>query len=213
LLVEFENETEQLQMAVRKLIWKDTSEIQAAETRIRIMKPLLDSARQLFNRNGSISKEVLEKEQLEYEMALAELSRVKASEEKERLEYELSKTEVKNRLLYAPISGTITQIHFEEGERCQASEPVIELTDVSRGVFVTNVEEILGHRFLEKQVVDLRVRVGAKEQLIKGAVIFVSPVVDQASGLVKIKVVFDNANGEIRPGTSAVLVLNDDNES
>jgi RND family efflux transporter MFP subunit len=210
LLVEFESESERLQMEVRKLIWKDTSELQAAKTRVRIMKPLLDSAHKLFEMNGSISKEALEKEQLEYEMAVADLSRVQASEKKEKLEYELSKTELKRRLLRAPIGGTITTIHFDEGERCQASEPVIELADVSRGVFVANVEEVIGHRFSPKQVVDLRVRAGQVERLVKGFVTFVSPVVDQASGLIKIKVVFDNVGGKIRPGTSAVLVLNED---
>ena len=37
---------------------------------------------------------------------------------------------------------------------------------------------------------------------IGGKIVFISPVVDPASGLQKVKVLFDNAEGKIRPGVS-----------
>ena len=42
---------------------------------------------------------------------------------------------------------------------------------------------------------------------IAGTVVFVSPVVDPASGLLEVKAEFDNKEGEVRPGIAGVMLL------
>ena len=41
---------------------------------------------------------------------------------------------------------------------------------------------------------------------IDGSVVFISPVVDSSSGLQKIKVLFENPDGKIRPGLSGRIL-------
>ncbi len=41
--------------------------------------------------------------------------------------------------------------------------------------------------------------------IVTGKISFISPVVDPASGLAKIKALFENADGKIRPGLAAKL--------
>jgi multidrug efflux pump subunit AcrA (membrane-fusion protein) len=43
-------------------------------------------------------------------------------------------------------------------------------------------------------------------QTVSGKICFISPVVDAASGLAKVKVIFENADGKIRPGLAAKMV-------
>jgi multidrug efflux pump subunit AcrA (membrane-fusion protein) len=42
---------------------------------------------------------------------------------------------------------------------------------------------------------------------LNGTVVFVSPVVDPASGLMRLKVRFRNADGRVRPGVAGMLQI------
>ena len=42
---------------------------------------------------------------------------------------------------------------------------------------------------------------------LTGKVVFLSPVVDPASGLQKVKLLFDNADGKVRPGLAGKLFI------
>jgi hypothetical protein len=54
----------------------------------------------------------------------------------------------------------------------------------------------------------LHIQVGKKILKKNGKVIFISPVVDPASGLLKVKVEFENKNLLVRPGVSGKMILN-----
>jgi len=57
------------------------------------------------------------------------------------------------------------------------------------------------------QMVDLKIRTGNEAIAKKGAIIFVCPVGDTASGLIEVKAEFDNEDGLVRPGVSGSLLL------
>ncbi len=206
-LAEYKNQNAWLEMKIRELIWQDNSALLAAKARTRILEPLVQSALELFTANGAISETTLQKEQLEYELAVADLQRIKVTENKEGLEFKLAKIEYEKRTVFSPTGGIITKIHLDEGESSQASDPLIELVDVTKGLFIAYVEAQTGLLFKRHQVVTVKINVGDKNKSIDGKVIFISPIVDEASGVVKIKVLFDNSNATIRPGTSATLSL------
>jgi multidrug efflux pump subunit AcrA (membrane-fusion protein) len=79
------------------------------------------------------------------------------------------------------------------------------LVDTRRCYFICNVDARVGHTLRPNQTVALEIEAGSSVALLDGRVHFVSPVVDPASGLLKVKVVFENPDGQIRPGVSGQM--------
>ena len=50
---------------------------------------------------------------------------------------------------------------------------------------------------------------GGVKTLVQGKIFFISPLVDPDSGLQKVKIIFDNKDGRIRPGLTGVVLLSD----
>ena len=206
-ILDFEKKLEVLEEERRKLIWESKAEVRAAAARVSTLKSLLESTRELFKSTGSVSKEDLEKMELDYELAVAEKERLESAEERERIEYEMARESLRKRSLTSPIQGTVVKLFLYEGETCQENQPLVRVVDASRGIFVSNVEEWIGRTLRMGQMVDLKIRTGNESIAKKGAIIFVSPVADTASGLIEVKAEFDNEDGLVRPGVSGSLLL------
>jgi membrane fusion protein, multidrug efflux system len=206
-ILDLDKKVDDLEVERRKLIWENKSEVKAAAARVSTLKSMLDSTRELFNSTGSVSREDLEKLQLEYEVALSEKERLESAEERERIEYEMSRETAYKRSVRSPIQGTVIKLFLDEGESCQENQPLVHVVDTSRGLFVSNVEEWIGRTLKKGQTVDLKIKTGNESTTKLGTVIFVSPVVDPASGLLEVKAEFDNSDGSVRPGISGSLLL------
>lgn len=208
-LIILERVNEDLQMSVSYLLWQDKSALQAAKTRTVVLKSLLQSSEALYKSNASLSRRDLEQERLEYALALAELQQNKATEEQQKLEYDLSVHEYNRRSLLSPLSAVVTRVYFDEGERCQLNEPLVDLVDLSRVTFVVNLDESVADTFALGQQVSLNIKAGQTMAAVVGQISYIAPVIDQASGLVELKVEFDNDDDRIRPGASGFLLLGD----
>ena len=53
----------------------------------------------------------------------------------------------------------------------------------------------------------LQISSGSGPMSVEGKLVFLSPVVDPASGLQKVKVLFDNAGGKVAPGVAGKMLL------
>jgi RND family efflux transporter MFP subunit len=178
-LIELDNKLEELEVKRRAVVLQPLkSDFEANETLYKQPK-------------SSVSKEMLERKEAEYQVALAE--------------YELAREQVRKRLIIAPFDGFITDIFLQLGEACQIQQPIARLVDTRRCYFVCNVEAVAGHALKPDQTVALEIEAGPSVALVEGRVDFVSPVVDAASGLMKVKVVFDNSEGQIRPGVAGKM--------
>lgn len=206
-ILELDRKLEDFEVQRRKLIWESKAELEAAVARVTTLKSLLESTRGLFNSTGSVSKEELEKLELEYNIAVAEQKRLDSAEERERIEYEMARETFRKRSLISPIQGTVIKLFLDEGETCQEKQPLAQVVDTSRGVLVCNVEEAVGRTLRKGESVDLRIKAGSGTVARKGMVVFVSPVVDPASGLLEVKAEFDNQDGSVRPGVAGFLLL------
>ena len=206
-ILDLDKKVDDLEVERRKLIWENKSELKAAAARVATLKSMLDSTRELFNSTGSVNREELEKLQLEYEIAVSEKERFESAEERERIEYEMARETAYKRSVRSPIQGTVIKLFLDEGESCQENQPLVHVVDTSRGLFVSNVEEWIGRTLKKGQTVDLRIKTGNESITKRGTVIFVSPVVDPASGLLEVKTEFDNSDGSVRPGISGSLLL------
>ena len=169
-------------------------EVTRKKFQMDLQKTELDSTRKLFEKNAiSISREEMDKKNSEYDVA--------------RVEYDLAKEQLRKRSVEAPFDGFIAQYFLNVGEACQAQQPLVRLVDTRRCYFVTNVEAKTGYGLKPGQTVKLEIDAGTSPASFAGLVFFVSPVVDPASGLMRVKVIFENLEARIRPGVAGRMFL------
>lgn len=206
-ILALDSELETLEVERRKLLWENKAEVNAAVARVQILGSQLKSSKELYEATGSISRDELEKQQLEYELAVAEKVRLEDNEERERIEYRIAVEQLNKRSLVAPFSGILTELMVDVGETREENNPLAHLVDTSQGLFVCTVEEQIGRTLKNGSAVDLEIQSGAAVEKIKGRIIFVDPVVDPASGLQKVKVRFPIKAGNIRPGVAGTMLV------
>lgn len=179
-IIELDKRLEELEAARRKLVMINRqTDLEATQT--------------LFKNSKSVSKQELDEREVEYRVA--------------SLEYEQAEEQVKRRQVLAPFSGIIADITLDVGEACQPYQALIRLVDTQRALFITNLEARNAPPLQLGQTVQLEIEMSGPPVKVQGQVIFLSPVVDPASGLFKVKVLFDNPNGQIRPGQAGQIIL------
>ncbi len=206
-ILELDNSLEVLEEKRSKLILDSKAEVNSAAAQIRTLDSHLTATKDLYKSTGSISKEELEKQELEYTRAVAEHERLKNSEKRERIEHQIAIEILRKRILQAPFKGYISEVFIEIGEHGKPDEPLVQLVDTSRCFFISNIEEQTGRTLSLGQTVELQLQAGSESVTKKGTITFISPVVDPASGLRKVKTLFDNHDGKIVPGVAGVMVL------
>ncbi len=210
-ILEQDKRSEELEVKRRKLISESKAEVLAAKERTSVMKMIFDSALELFNRTQSVSREELKKSELDYRLAEAEYMKLEVGEKREQIEYEIAVESLDKRTLKSPLRGIITKLYLEEGESCDEHQPLVDIADTSRCLMVCNVEEDVGRNLTKGTTIDVAANVGSDVVKKAGRIVYVSPVVDSASNLMEVKVVFDNGDAAIRPGVSGSILLKSGN--
>ena len=154
----------------------------------------LSRLKQLSEKTSSVSGERLETVEGNYSIAKAD--------------FELAKARLRDRQVIAPFSGIIADfLQHEVGEGTKVGDPLMRLVDTSRILLVCNLPaKVAGH--LEKgQKLPVRGTYPDPEKVIQGEITFISPVVDAASGLLRVKLVIPNQDRIIRPGVIASVQI------
>ena len=152
-------------------------------------KMIHDSTQELSETTKSVSKEDLIKAESDYEVATAD--------------YQIAVQQLADRRLVAPFSGAITEVLLKPGAAVAPYQPLVRLVDISRCYFVGHVDGSAASRLRLDQPVKIEMDGG---QTMEGKICYISPVVDAASGLARIKAIFDNPGGKIRPGLAARMM-------
>lgn len=147
----------------------------------------------VFEKSQSVSQEELSKRELEYRVA--------------QVEHEMAREQVALRQLRAPAAGVLVDLRLDPGEASEAYQPLARLVDPKQCYFVSNLDYRLAARLRLHQSVRLEIDNAGDTESISGEVVFLSPVVDPASGLQEVKVLFDNSTSGIRPGVAGRIVI------
>jgi len=158
-----------------------------------IRKMDLDATQTLFERTGSVSKEELDKKRADYLVSVAE--------------FNMAEEQLARRHILAPHDGIITDVRLQVGEATEAYQPLIHLVDPTRCKFECNVDTSVAAPLTLDQPVRLLIDSGKGEVSLMGTVVFISPIADKASGLINVKVYFDNADGRIKPGVPGRILI------
>lgn len=202
-LIVLYNAVQRLEVKRKFLIYTSKAELNAAVNREKALKEQFASTQLLFER-GAVSAEDMQKRELDYIAAIAAKEQLSIREQVEEVEYQLAKSELDHRTLTAPFSGVVTRIIKEVGESVEANQPILKLVDLSQGYVTSNIAPEVAISLTEGQLVDVRVQ---GLEMFKGKVSFISPEIDPASGLLQVKVLYENSDYQIRPGIAASLIL------
>lgn len=152
-----------------------------------------ESTKVVFDKTSAISRDVLLKKEADYKVATTE--------------HHIAVEELNRRRLTAPAAGVITELKLHPGEACTAFQPVARLVDTRKCYFECNIDAGLSANLTVGQKVRLLIDNGGAPLDIEATIIFVSPVVDSASGLQRVRAIFDNVDGRVRPGLAGKLVF------
>ena len=117
-------------------------------------------------------------------------------------EHQMAVEQLRKRKIMSPCAGYVVEIARDVGEACEAYQPLVRVVDPRRCYFVSNVEAKTASRLALDQRVQLIIEAADSAVEVTGKVVFLSPVVDPASGLRKVKVLFDNAERKVSPGVA-----------
>lgn len=93
------------------------------------------------------------------------------------------------------------------GEACQPLTELAKIVDTRQCIFEADIDPSLGSRFKVDGLVPLEIQVADGTVKLSGKVSFLGTTVDAASGLLKVKAVFDNSEGKVRPGVAGKISL------
>lgn len=177
-LLEFEQRTELL-------------EVERKQVQLETLQGELERSELLFKTSSSMPREELERKRGEVAVARVELAQAKEM--------------VVHRQVIAPFDGIITLLPVKVGAYCDLAGPVLRMVDSREFHAVSNTEPSrAGHvRVGEKLKIEMSTPGGPVT--LEGKVVFVSPVVDPASGLMRLKVKFSNPDSRVRPGVAGML--------
>ena len=204
-LLKLDDTLQKLEVERKKAIYEDRSEYEANRETLVILKSLLNSSRQLYEKTSSVSLTEVQNLEMQFYGLQGKINAHEARKKQELLEYEIAQEVLTRYVLKSPINGMVTMIKREEGEWAKAGEMIMTAVDKSVCYVEFNIDERHSRAMKKGKMVSLRVSEGDGPGVKKGVVVFVSPVADKASALVKVRIEFENTTGKVIPGVLAKI--------
>lgn len=205
ILLELDRAAQQIEVRRRLVLLDDDSELQTARQRLRALQDLLQMTEAVARTGQSVSKEELIKARMEKIVAEGRVQQLVAQKARERVEYEQAQLELSQRTVRAPMAGVIVDVPVDVGEWAKPGDVMVRLADISQVELRLNLPQAAAARLGLGSRVSARFEAAASQLQATGVVNFVSPLADSASGLVDVRIRFDNPKGQIRPGAKAVI--------
>lgn len=206
-LIELEQRQEQLEVERRKLLLENKTELASISRQLETLTAHLRASQELHRTSGSISREELENQELEEALTRIERQRLAIIEEREQLEYQVARQQLAEKTIKAPFSGIVAEVLVTAGENCDLDTPLLRLVNTSQVQFVVNTELRLSQQLKLGQQIELLFESGQESFKRTAEISFISPVVDPASGLRKIKADFANQDLSVIPGEAGIMQI------
>ncbi len=126
----------------------------------------------------------------------------KTAFEAARSSRDLAKLQWENSRVKSPFTGTVLQLHAEEGDLVSPGRPLLTLADISRLEVNASVPEIFYPRFMEApHQIGISIRVPSfQERTFSGTIKHVAPSIDPRSRSFQVTVDIDPGDEPLRPG-------------
>lgn len=203
-LVLLDERAQALEEERRRIQAEDTSELRATEERLKVVQPLAEDARKLAASRGALSREDAARNELDLIATRGRLAQLQAQKVREKTELQLAETDRQQRRLVAPVAGVVTKVGIDVGEWAKPGDALVELVDASVLHLRVNVPAGAARKLKDGQALPVAIDGG---ETVNGNVSFISPVTDAASGLVEVRVRFNNPAGRIAAGSKGIVKL------
>jgi RND family efflux transporter MFP subunit len=210
LLVQLDDRLQALEAQRRRIIFEDDSEIRAARDRVRILRPLAEDSRRAFQAGGSVSREEVSRLELDLSAAAARVEQLLAQKVREKAELDIAEQEKLLRRVTAPVSGVVTRVDLEIGEWAKLGDPVLQIVDADVCYLRVAISPMAFRRLKLDQPLSISFEPALKLAPVRGRISYLSPGVDAASGLVEMRVTFQNPGWRVPPGVKGSVTLDED---
>jgi RND family efflux transporter MFP subunit len=204
-ILKLEDTLQKLDTQRREIIYHDRSQLNSALKSEKLLNSLLNSTKKLYERTKAVSRDEVRTLEMKYYSLKGEIEAKQENEKKEKVEYEMAKALLEQYHLKSPIDGVITKIELQEGEWAKAGMAIVQVVNPTICYLDINIEE----RYLDNiklgESFSFNVKTRNVDMNKVGKITFVSPIADSASGLVRIKIEFENQDLKITPGLSATI--------
>jgi RND family efflux transporter MFP subunit len=207
-LIQLDDSLQQLEVSRRERIWKDTSQLETARKNLELLRELVETKEELFESTRTVSQSELKRNQIQLNEIEGQYKALLESQSKAEIEYQIARRVLESYRLDAPLQGQIVEITPAPGEWVRTGQPVIRLVDASRCFLDVDVDLVTARAIASAaSPVEVQIDEGTEALRLTASEIFVSPVADGGSGLVRIKVYFENPDNTVTPGITGRLVL------
>ncbi|MCE4553058.1 efflux RND transporter periplasmic adaptor subunit [Roseateles cellulosilyticus] len=203
-LVLLDERAQALEEQRRRIQADDVSELRATEERLKVVQPLAEDARKLAASRGALSREDAARNELDFIATRGRLAQLQAQKIREKTELQLAETDRLQRRLVAPVAGVVTKVGIDVGEWAKPGDTMVELVDASVLHLRVNIPAAAARRLKDGQALPVAIDGG---DTVNGNVSFISPVTDAASGLVEVRVRFNNPAGRVAAGSKGIVKL------
>lgn len=167
-------------------------DVERRQVQVETLAAELARSETLLKNTSSISREEVDKKRGEHRVALVEL--------------ELAREALARRKVTAPFAGVVTFLPVKVGEYCQPPRVLLRLVDARQFFAIANIDPAAAKDLKEGTVVHFEVGPDGPGRM-EGKLVFISPVIDAASGLLRVKALFANSGNRLRPGVAGQLHL------
>lgn len=206
-LLQLDDRTQVTEIERRKIMLEDLSEVQATDERVKILKPLFEDVRKLQATRGAVSRDEAARVELDYIISHGRAIQLEAQKRREKLELTFAEQDRQLRRLVAPVAGVVARLDVNLGEWAKPGDPLVRLVDASVCHLRVNVPATAALGLREGSSMTVRFEPGLGLPDVQGVVSFLSPAVDASSGLVELRLKFNNPTGRIAPGIKGFIRL------
>jgi|GEM_PF-481913 len=192
----------------KKMVYQDRSQYNSLKKNEKLLKEMLESTKAVYTKTKSVSKDELMSLEIRYHDLLGQKLATQQKKLIEELDYKMSKNILDSHRLTSPIDGVITKISFDIGEWVKSGETIVEVVDYQKCFVEFNIEQKYAQELNLGKTLPVKIKNGNKLIQKETKVVFISPIADKSSSLVRVKTELDNKDLSIVPGLSALIPFN-----
>lgn len=194
-----------VQLEMSRAAMEAHGKLDSAQAEFALRKSRLVNLETLRQRGHANQEEV---NRARADVAIAEANLLAAREQAtlDALEYKKTQALIERRTLRSPIDGVVIRVHREEREFVPASSPtVLTVAQLNPLRVVFSLPTALAASLQEQEA--QTVVMSETGEAVTGRIELVSAVTDAESGTVRVKVLLDNAAGQLRSGVRCAWPL------
>ncbi|RFC48074.1 MAG: Multidrug efflux pump subunit AcrA (membrane-fusion protein) [Verrucomicrobia bacterium] len=209
-LLLLDNEITESRLAIARINAEGAGKLMATQAEVDLQQQRHDQLERLVTSGTSNSAELARQKAL---LVQAKGNHIIAQEEQKsfKLEVKQIEAELKRRVLTSPIDGIVVDISKDIAESvslasARPDDYLVRVVEIDRLKCIGHVPALFARGLKKGDSLSLRVEDGAPV-VVRGAVEFVSPVIDPATATVRIQLVIDNTALTLRSGATVQILL------